>query len=58
YTWYNTPNLRFLSIKDFREFCKARHITIEQELAIGCNARIYFWRNLFANVAIFSIRKS
>ncbi len=58
YTWYNTPNLRFLSIKDFREFCKDRNIIVECELAIGSQSRIYFWRNLFANVAIFSIHKN
>ncbi len=57
YTWYNTPNLRFLSIKDFREFCKARKITIERELAIGSKSQIFFGRNLLANVAIFSISK-
>ncbi len=58
YTWYNTPNLRFLSIKDFREFCHQRHITIDRERAIGATSEVFFWRNLFANVAIFLIRKS
>ncbi|MEI7998746.1 MAG: methionine biosynthesis protein MetW [Candidatus Omnitrophota bacterium] len=58
YTWYNTPNLRFLSIKDFREFCNQRNITIESERAIGATNEVFFWRNLFANVAIFLIRKT
>ena len=57
YTWYNTPNLRFLSIKDFREFCRTRHITIERERAIGSASEVFFLRNLFANVAIFLISK-
>lgn len=57
YTWYNTPNLRFLSIKDFRDFCKDRNITIERERAIGATAEVFFLRNLLANVAIFVIRK-
>lgn len=58
YTWYNTPNLRFLSIKDFREFCKTRHITIERERAIDSTSEVFFLQNLFANVAIFLIHKS
>ena len=53
YTWYNTPNIRFLSIKDFREFCKQRQIRIERERAIAGSLEIFFWRNLFANIAIF-----
>ncbi len=57
YTWYNTPNLRFLSIKDFREFCRARHITIERERSIGSVNEVFILRNLLANVAIFLIRK-
>lgn len=57
YTWYNTPNLRFLSIKDFREFCHTRNITIERERSIGAGDEIFFWRNLFADVAIFLISK-
>ena len=35
YKWYNTPNLRFLSIKDFRHFCADRNIVVERERAIG-----------------------
>jgi len=58
YTWYNTPNLRFLSIKDFREFCAQRGISIERQRAIGSKNEVFFWRNLFANVAIFLISKN
>lgn len=58
YTWYNTPNLRFLSIKDFREFCSGRQITIERQLAIGTSKEIFLWPNLLATVALFLISKS
>ena len=56
HTWYNTPNLRFLSIKDFRQFCKDRNITIERERAIGNTSKTFFFHNLLANVAIFLIK--
>lgn len=57
YKWYNTPNLRFLSIKDFRDFCRERAITIDVERSIGAKGEISFLRNLFAYTAIFQISK-
>ena len=57
YSWYNTPNLRFLSIKDFRNFCVERSITIEQELALGAKGEVRFFHNLLSDIAIFLIRK-
>ena len=57
YKWYNTPNLRFLSIKDFRQFCAERGIIVERERAIGANQEAFFARNLFAYAAIFLLRK-
>ncbi len=57
YKWYNTPNLRFLSIKDFRHFCADRNITVERERAIGIKKEVFFKRNFFAFVGIFLIKK-
>ncbi len=57
YKWYNTPNLRFLSIKDFRQFCAERGIIVERERAIGAIQEVFFARNLFAYAAIFLLRK-
>ncbi len=57
YKWYNTPNLRFLSIKDFRQFCAERGIIVERERAIGAGQEAFFARNLFAYAAIFLLRK-
>ena len=57
YKWYNTPNLRFLSIKDFRQFCAERGIIVERERAIGASQEVFFARNLFAYAAIFLLHK-
>ena len=57
YKWYNTPNLRFLSLKDFRDFCAERSITIERECAFDANGEIPIARNLFSDIAIFLISK-
>jgi methionine biosynthesis protein MetW len=57
YKWYNTPNLRFLSIKDFRDFCSERSIIIERECAIAGQKEISFAHNMLSDIAIFLIRK-
>jgi len=57
YKWYNTPNLRFLSIKDFRDFCAERSIIIERECAIADQKKITFARNLLSDIAVFLIHR-
>jgi methionine biosynthesis protein MetW len=57
YQWYETPNLHFLSILDFKKYCRAKKITIERRVCIGENHKILFLRNLFAQVGIFLISK-
>jgi len=57
YKWYNTPNLRFLSIKDFRDFCAERSIIIEKECGIAGQKEISFAHNLLSDIAIFLIHK-
>jgi methionine biosynthesis protein MetW len=57
YQWYETPNLHFLSILDFKKYCCAKKITIERQICIGENRRIPFLRNLFSQVGIFLISK-
>ena len=53
YEWYNTPNLRFLSLKDFRHFCHKEKITIEKQSGIAGQRIIPFQPNLFAHVGLF-----
>ena len=57
YQWYETPNLHFLSILDFKKYCRAKKINIERSVCIGENHKILFLRNLFAQVGIFLISK-
>ncbi len=53
YEWYETPNLHFLSISDFIEFCKRRKIKIENSVFIRKNKRIRIFPNLFGEIGIF-----
>ncbi len=56
--WYSTPNLKFLSIKDFQSFCDHHNIIVEKKRALSRNQEITFWPNLFAHVGIFQLSKS
>jgi methionine biosynthesis protein MetW len=57
YQWYETPNLHFLSITDFKQYCRLKKINIEQSIGIGENRKIAFLPNLFAQTGIFLISK-
>ncbi|MCD4780979.1 MAG: methionine biosynthesis protein MetW [Candidatus Omnitrophica bacterium] len=57
YEWYDTPNLRFLSLKDFRYFCQENSITILKEVGLSQNQIISVRPNLFANNGLFLLTK-
>lgn len=57
YHWYDTPNLRFLSISDFKDYCFKNNIKIISTYYLGKNRLARFWPNLFALNAIFVVTK-
>ena len=57
YRWHDTPNVRFLSISDFRDFCREKNLKVLEAHYLGKRDRIYFWPNLFAVNAIFAVTK-
>ena len=65
YEWYNTPNIRVITIKDFRRFAKKMGLTIFKEVAINPQHQekegriIGFLPNLRATYGLYLIgRKS
>ena len=58
YEWYNTPNLHFLSISDFIEYCHKRDIKVKESAFVGANGRVKLFPNLFALIGIFLITDS
>ena len=58
YEWYNTPNLHFLSISDFFDYCHRRSINIRETIHIGKKRRVMVFPNLFALIGIFLIENS
>jgi len=57
YRWYNTPNLHFLTISDFRSYCIERNIKILDTYFLSSDKIIKVWPNLFALNAIFVVTK-
>jgi methionine biosynthesis protein MetW len=53
YLWYDTPNVRFLSITDFKDFCARKNIRIVEAHYLGEKTIVRFLPNLFALNAIF-----
>jgi methionine biosynthesis protein MetW len=51
--WYNTPNLHFLSISDFTDYCRNKNIHIKKAVFLKENKLVRVLPNLFALTAIF-----
>ena len=63
YTWYDTPNIHFCTIRDFVELCREIGATVESATALnasgqkfGVNLPWSFW-NFFGQQAVFLLRK-
>ncbi|MEI8010964.1 MAG: methionine biosynthesis protein MetW [Candidatus Omnitrophota bacterium] len=58
YKWYNTPNVRFLSLKDFRDFCADKNVGIEKSWYLCKGRKVAIMTGLFADSGIFVLRKN
>jgi len=61
YTWYNTPNIHFCTVKDFEQLCRERGIRILARSMVGTTQRQPLlsdkWPNFFATTAIYHISR-
>jgi methionine biosynthesis protein MetW len=62
YSWYDTPNIHFFTIRDFLDLCRELDIKIERSLALNRHGKKipflgpwWFW-NLFGAQAVFLLR--
>ena len=59
YTWYETPNFHFFTIKDFQDLCRKSNIIIEKSIGLNSNGKQFdldqkvFSFNLVTSEAIF-----
>ncbi len=58
FRWYNTPNLHFLSISDFKQFCSEKNIKILKAHYLGDKDEVKAWPNLLASNAVFVITRA
>lgn len=63
FEWYDTPNIRVLSIKDFFDYCRKEKIdVVRQRYLIGGSwVQSAFWRaatNLLAQIGLFVITRN
>lgn len=58
YLWFDTPNVRFLSVTDFKNFCVEKNIRIVEAHYLGEKEIVRFWPNLSALNAIFVLSKN
>ena len=63
YSWYDTPNIHFCTIKDFRHLCGEVGAKMEKAVALNAwgkplrlNAPWWFW-NLFGEQAVFLLSR-
>ncbi len=59
YEWYNTPNIRFFTIADFQDFCRAKGIQVHRQIALDteAGAEVFEDPNRNADLAIFVISR-
>lgn len=61
YTWYDTPNIHFCTIKDFEALCEQRNINVLHRVvvnpanAVSLGTRL--WPNLFGLTAIYHVSR-
>lgn len=59
YMWYNTPNIHFMTIKDFQVLCKEQNFKILKKIYFGEHQETIpsIFANLLATEAVFMIQK-
>lgn len=58
FQWYDTPNLHFLSINDFRDYCVNKNIKIERSFFKTGNKQVKFLTNLFGEYGFFLLAEN
>ncbi len=58
YQWYDTPNLHFLSLYDFRDYTKNKNITLNAAFYKSDNRRVRLLPNLLAEYGYFLLESN
>lgn len=60
YQWYDTPNIRLVTVKDFRGLCRDKNWFVFREIFVNLDRHdqphhVRFWPNLRASLALFAL---
>ncbi len=60
YSWYETPNIHLLTIKDFFRFCREQGVHVLDTIYLSARYRSLpgFMANLFGSMAIFVVERA
>lgn len=60
FRWHNSPNIHFLSIKDYDRFCAEQGIRVERKIPLGKHTARprHLWPNLLAPQAVYVTSRS
>jgi methionine biosynthesis protein MetW len=53
YNWYNSPNIHFLGINDFEDFCREFNFPVERRYFLAGARHVKAFPNLIAQTAVF-----
>jgi methionine biosynthesis protein MetW len=57
FEWYNSPNIHFLTIRDFEALAREQRWTVERKIFLSGHRTGFFLANLMAEVAVYQVRK-
>ena len=57
YEWYNTPNVRMFTVREFDRYCRDRGIAIIDREVQSDERKVTFAPNLFGQLAFYRIRQ-
>jgi methionine biosynthesis protein MetW len=57
HNWYDSPNIHFLTVKDFEELARQENLTVERKIFLSGHYMGRFLPNLMAEVAVFLVRR-
>lgn len=56
YDWYDSPNIHFLTVRDFEALANAERLAVERRYFLAGRHKIHALPNLLAEVAVYLIR--
>lgn len=57
YAWYNTPNVRMFTVREFDRFCADRGVDVIDREVLSEERKVMFAPNLLGQLAFYRIRK-